>query len=357
MATEDAGASGARAGRRLTWKGKLALVVLPSLLLLVGLEVAARVYAYVNYGSQTQGMNWRFEYEPFLQTRTDDRLDGPFPPKGDAFRILVIGGSTAALLPDEAVANAFRDQFGREAEVINLGQGSWVANQERIALLMIGLDLEPDLLLTLDGANDLVTATKTLEPGIPYSNGFIRLGVEKPVVNGLLGLVRNSQFINSLNKLRERSVERDARANPELLDETFQHFRSALGTMSLMARGAEIPHVMVIQPYLFLREVRAESEEGVGAAFAYRSGFVADGLRAFRNRLPASVDSTEVFFVDATHPFDDIPEASFIDEVHLTDDGYVRLARFIWQRAAEAGLDVRDRGETGYSRLTPSISR
>ena len=66
------------------------------------------------------------------------------------------------------------------------------------------MSLKPDLLITLDGVNDFVTTTKMHKPGVSCQSGCIALGVDHPILNAFASLLRKSQFINSLNKLRER---------------------------------------------------------------------------------------------------------------------------------------------------------
>ncbi len=321
---------------RRTW-AKAALLILPVTIVLLGLEGAARLYVWKVYGSQNHGMNWKFMYEPYTLTRTDDRLHETVPPKSDAFRVLVIGGSTANLIPTEPLEEALASVVGREVEVINYGQGAYILNQERITFLLHGFKLEPDLLITLNGANDLVTASKTLQPGLAYANDFIKLGVERPVLNGLLGLIRNSQFINCVNKLRERSVEGKAHGDETLLERTVDHCEEALRSMAIMAKGLEIPHYMFLQPYIHLRANLSEDEKALAAAYAYRGDYTAKGFRALRDRLQSSDFPENVRFVDATRAFDDLEAACFIDEVHLTEEGNQALIAFMTRAIAKHG--------------------
>jgi hypothetical protein len=171
------GADCSPAGRyRLrSWKAKAGMAVVSLVLTFAGLELAARFYVAKKFGDARHGMNWRFHYEPYLLTRTDERMRRLVPPKGAAFRILLVGGSTAALVPDSMLAEEFGRLIGRPVEVINLGQGGYILNQERVMLLLHGVATRPDIVITLDGANDLVTASKTGRPGVTYSNDFIAL--------------------------------------------------------------------------------------------------------------------------------------------------------------------------------------
>jgi hypothetical protein len=317
--------------RLRSWKAKVVMVLGSLALTFGGLEWAARIYVSKKYGDSRHGMNWRFHYEPYVLTRTDERLRRAVPPKGAAFRIVLVGGSTAALVPDGMLAEEFGRLAGRPVEVINLGQGGFILNQERVALLLHGLAARPDVVITLDGANDLVTASKTGRPGITYSNDFIALAVERPLLNGLFGFVRDSQFINCANKLRERRIERAAHEDAALLDSTVAHITEALRSISTIAHGLEVPHVMIIQPYASLRANLRGDERAQAAAYAYRAPFMAEGFRRVIARLQAEAGTFPgaVHFIDATTAFDSTDAGCFIDEVHLTEDGNRLLCRHI----------------------------
>jgi hypothetical protein len=308
-------------------------------LVLGGLEAAARVYVWKKYGDQLHGMNWKFMYEPYIQTRTDDRLHQDVPPKSDAFRILVIGGSTASLIPDDLLADAFQSKLNRKVEVINMGQGAFIMNQERITLMLHGMHLKPDLLITLNGANDIVTASKTLRPGITYSNDFIALGVNRPVVNGLLGMIRNSQLLNCVNKLRERQIEGKAQVNEGLLADTVMHCQEALHSIATIAKGMDIPYAMVLQPYIHLRSGLKDDERELADAFAYRGEYMAKGIRTLSEVLPETEFPGEVFMIDGTKAFDAVEGQCFVDEVHLSEFGNEKLVDYIATAAIAQGLE------------------
>jgi len=310
---------------------KLALITIPTLLLFGTLEGAARFYAWKNYGSATRGMNWKFEYEPYLVTTTNDKLHQTYPEKGDAFRVVVLGGSTASLIPDDSLAEALEPVVGREIEVINLAQGGWILNQTRIAFLLHGMSLEPDMLITLDGANDLVTASKTLRPGITYANDFVQLGVDHPILNGAFGVLRHSQFINSLNKLRERDMEKQAHADEALLADTVEHSLEALHSLAAMTKGLDIPYAMVLQPYVTLRDNTPPEEEPITHAQAYRAEYMTRGYRVLQKRLQNEPFPGNVFVIDATRAFDQVDGQCFFDEVHLSKGGNKALCRYIAQ--------------------------
>lgn len=322
---------------RSVW-AKLALMIIPITLIVVGLEAAARVYVWKKYDDQNHGMNWKFMYEPYILTRTDDLLKEAVPPKGEKFRVLVIGGSTANLIPKAPLEAALTPVIGKEVEVINRAQGGYILNQERITFLLHGIQIEPDLLITLNGANDLVTASKTLRPGIAYANDFVQLGVERPIMNGMLGLIRNSQFINCVNKLRERRVEAKAHGNLELMTETVDHCEEALRSMAVMANGLDIPHYMFLQPYIHLRSNLQDDEKALAETSSYRGEYTAKGFQALHERLKSADFPANVRYVNAAPAFDSIQDPCFVDEVHLNEKGNEALIAFMAKAIADSGI-------------------
>ena len=249
--------------KNTTTRAKLGLIFLPILLLIVLVEGGTRLLIWVLYGNPTHGMHWVFEYEPYLLNRTDKghRMHQDVPPKDEKYRIVFIGGSTAQQMPDKLLEDAFEAITDRDIEVINLAQGGYIINQERIMLLLYGIRYDPDLIVTLDGANDIVTSLKIGRPGMTYSAGFIAFAVNHPILNGPLSILRQSQFINALNKLRERSDEKSFQNKPELWNKSIDHIEEGLQSIAVIAKGLDIPYIAVLQPYVHLRKNTLDVEK------------------------------------------------------------------------------------------------
>jgi lysophospholipase L1-like esterase len=99
------------------------------------------------------------------------------PVHGRNKRIVLIGGSTAFGTGLDLDSETFGSQIERllNAEVINaavIGHGS---GQELTYLLMNLVDLEPDLVLTLDGWNDYYKRKELTDPRLLGTNGFEQL--------------------------------------------------------------------------------------------------------------------------------------------------------------------------------------
>ncbi len=318
---------------------KIALVLIPSVLLITLIEGGTRLLVWKFYGAHDAGMHWAFEYEPYLLTRVSE-IPKEFAPKEDRYRILLLGGSTAQQMPNGILENAFKSLTSRNVEVINFGQGGYIINQERIMLLLHGVRSKPDLIVSLNAMNDIVSSTKVGEPGITYSNSYIAFSVDHPFLNGIASIFKKSQFFNSINKLRERKIERAAQVDAELESKTMAHIEEGLNSIAIIANGMDVPYVAVLQPYIHLRQNPPEVEENLASNYEYRRDFMADFIRALNARLEQFDFPGSTYYVDGTKAFDDTESQCFIDEVHLSTEGKMLLANFIVGEIQRANFEI-----------------
>jgi len=299
------------------------------------LELSARLYAHYEYGSHNRGMYWKFKYEPFLMFNEDwgdASFDKIYPPKEDKFRVVILGGSIANRIPNELVIEELENIIQKEVEVINLGRHGYIVNQARIALLLYGIKLDPDLLITIDGSNDIVMMTKSLQPGMPYENQFIDLAVNHPTLNFFFGIIRNSQFCNSLLKLKERKVEKEIQKNIPIREETIKIFVEGLQSISIIAQGLGIPHVMVLHPYLYMRKSITEREKSIKLEkhYEYRKKFMTEMFTSIDSALTTSPFTIKTNYVNGTKAFDNVNYECFKDAFHLTKKGNQLLVQYIF---------------------------
>lgn len=322
---------------------KTGLMLGPLLLLIITLESGTRLLIWAFYGDPNRGMSWEFEYEPYLLTKTkgSDRLHQDTSPKGESYRIVLIGGSTAQQIPEKLLEDAFQTRTDRKVEVINLGQAGYIINQERIALLLYGIRHDPDLVISLDGLNDISTTTKTKRPGITYSNDFIAFAIDHPILNSVASVFRKSQFVNSIFKLRERRTEKLVHKDIQLVEQLIDHIEEGLHSISIIAKGMDIPYIMVLQPYVHLRKNPLEIEKkGLVHRFKYRGGFMSETFRMLNDRLSKASFPGEVYYVDSTRAFDNSELQCFRDEAHLTGAGKEILVNYIANETKRAGFVI-----------------
>jgi hypothetical protein len=108
--------------------------VLVLAVLLIVMEIAARIYVAGTRGSQTAGIQERtvyLSYEPFVMygpTWDENLTNARWPPRADVCRGLLVGGSTAQGFPLEILEQALaRHAQGQAFQVINASFGGYEA--------------------------------------------------------------------------------------------------------------------------------------------------------------------------------------------------------------------------------------
>jgi len=304
------------------------------LVMIVFLEGLARVAVFFQYGRHDRGFYHIFKYEPFLGTRTNDRFLISYGPKHDRLRILILGGSTAdslAEVTDTAYSQLFAKFGNGPVEVINFAQGGAISSQEVIMLARYGVRLHPDVIIVIDGPNDVVAMTKGGAPGVPYTDAYIQLAVNHPFLNGVFALGRHSQFVNILRKLNERGEEAIKQSDTKAIDSMVTEYLMNHVTMEAIARGIGAHFATVLQPYIHLRRMNSMNEEKLPAItnYAYRKNFMNTVLLRMRTEISLRQRGKTAAFVDSTTAFDTSDEDCFVDEVHLTARGKELLLRHV----------------------------
>lgn len=322
------------APRRLGWFVPLAVAVL---IFALG-EGAARIAVWWQYGTAGHQLQESLDYTPFLISGSPDLpARVPAAAKGDAARVLWIGSSTAEQFPRAELEQAFAGALGRRVEVVNLGQGSYNSTQELVLLTLYGLQCQPDIIVTLDGINDIVHATKTGKPGVPYQDLTIEQALNSPTRFWLARLFASSQLVNVVRKAWERRAEVSAQRDAALVDATVRTYRDNVLKMSILAKGIGAGHVAVLQPYLAARPQAPAGERALAQNYAYRTDFMTTVMRRFDRALSAAALPDNGVYVNGLSVFDNQPDTlCFSDEAHLTPDGRRLLLGRIIARLRDA---------------------
>jgi hypothetical protein len=311
------------------------LLSLSSILLLVALlEGGTRLAVLLKYGHHDRGFHHVFKYETFLIARSNERFLQPRAPKSERFRILILGGSTADQLyglPEDYYDGIFQGVTTKKVEVINLAQPGSITSQELVMLALYGLRAEPDLVLAIDGVNDIVTATKGLPPGIPYTDAYVQLAMNHPFLNAFVSLARHSQFVNVLRKLNERREEKTLQSDPNAVKPAIAEYMTNHSAMAAIANGIGAKFVTVLQPYIHLRQTNTKKETALRAMtnYAYRKEFMTHAMSSLRADLLQQKRRVNAAFIDSTPFCDESTEDCFVDEAHLTGPGKHRLLLLI----------------------------
>ena len=289
----------------------VAVVVLNTLLLAAALEGAALGYEHWRPTSAIE-----FDYAPYRMVKM---TRAPWPLNRDGFRAsewseyqnhfvveflggsvcLGIGSNTGPSIPERLQATLWKAGLS-DARVVNLCQGGATSGQELAIFAQYGLALKPQVVLSFDGANDILHPSPIGDDAaanLPYLDSAMRGH----------SLLSHMAFARVL-------ARRLRRTKPAPVDED-EVERSYIGNLLAVRRLAgDSLHAVLLQP--------------VTNVVAPRYTRARDALRASSLRL---VDLTTI-------------QAPFSDHVHFTGpEGYEQIFRELGRQGLIGELEARYR--------------
>src|SRR5712671_2922005 len=174
------------------------------LVLIVGIELVARVAIYATRGSATAGLQERtlnLEYEPFVMFGPgwDHRLVEP--PADGMPTVMLVGGSAAQGFAPEILERALTRRFGRPVRVVNAAYGGYNVRQEVVIAALWAGRIKPAALVSLDGQNDFEHRLRVAEPGRFFLDSTYRLYLTRPLLAPLAYLMSHSQAYNAVSRM------------------------------------------------------------------------------------------------------------------------------------------------------------
>ncbi|MDH3316275.1 MAG: hypothetical protein OER43_11000 [Gammaproteobacteria bacterium] len=310
------------------------------LLLFAALEIGARVYISWTRGSYTAGLQERtihLSYEPFVMFGPgwDQKLAANRQPrKPGTCRILLVGGSTAAFFLSAVLEKAFSEAHGDSAfEVINGAFGAYAARQEVIVATLWGPELHPDLLMSLDGANDLTLRLRGNRAGAFFLDSAYNLYLTQPWLGPFVYLLSQSQLVNGVLRLAARG-----RMGPaDQYADAIAPYIDAQHSLNVLAPGAGARRLMVLQPFSGFKRPHSPSEQAFDL-FKYREPVMMVLLNEMADKLNALATRDQASFLDGRFAFQRSEETVFTDDVHLTEIGYRMLASKVASHVANERL-------------------
>ena len=176
------------------------------------LEISARIFLKIKLGDQNAGLpmrNKNLEYKPFVMYGENwDQIFKNFTDDLDEenFNVLLIGGSTAENFPEEILEKSLKKKLNTKVKVFNAGYGGYISSQELIILTRYTNKLKPDLVINLNGANDIIhSLKKNVEPGTFYLNNTYKLFLTKPYLAPLFKILQSSQLYNIFLRISDKT--------------------------------------------------------------------------------------------------------------------------------------------------------
>lgn len=295
------------------------------------LEGGARTFLYFTQGSSTVGLPERtlyLSYQPFVMFGPD--WDATFhsslneiKKKAHIHCVLLIGGSTAALYPKEILETAFRKKFpGHDFKVVNAAEGGYIARQEVIVAAIWGPALKPDIIISLDGANDMTHRIRMEKAGTFFLDAAYESALKQPLLTPLAHLLRHSQAAQGIERLQERknigSFEKYRDAIPVYI--------SAQHSINILAKGLSATRLMVLQPFLSFKQPLSMEETGF-KHYQYREAVLMKLYDRLNKDLDELAKQDNVRYLDGRFIFKGMESTIFSDDVHfVSGEGYRILA-------------------------------
>lgn len=238
---------------------------------------------------------------------------------------MLLGGSVAASFPDDVLEDALAARYGRAGfEVINAASGGYVARQEVVVASLWAPQLAPNLLLSLDGANDLAHRLRVPKAGDFYLSPTYEAFLSRPYFAPFYYLASQSTFYNGL--LRISAWIGLGRADDYL--DAIPVYRGAQESLTAIAKGIGAARMMVLQPFSAFKSFPSP-EERAFTLYRYREEVMKRLYADTHAMLTQLSERKGIPYLDARFIYGQMREQTFVDDVHLTPDGYRRLAEEI----------------------------
>jgi lysophospholipase L1-like esterase len=276
------------------------------------------------------------------------------------FRIILFGGSfvwgTGAIRDYETISGHLQKLLekrykGRKFEVINAGETGYVTTQERILFLEESILFSPDLVIFIDGANDVMVVfggkpagfpahyeafnerlsadykepiEKTLEEQVEFLRNQVRLNLQRPNLKGsseLLIIDTVLSYVRKLGNNKDLSTQIAAK-----------HFHNAK-IIHEISKARGINCLFAIQPTIYIDKPLTSNEGKMVQYYEKRFHGIGRFYRSvyprYRDILSQEMNKEGIPFCDLTVVFRENSSNQFIDHFHLSGKGYRIIAENI----------------------------
>lgn len=324
----------------------------------------------------------RYEYANNAGFREPQDISPEKP--DDEYRILLTGGSTAfgfgntgkaydAVGPYtieyretvshvlEKILNSSAPIPGKRVRVYNAAVWGYSYQHNVMRYLAKLRRFKPDLLISIDGANEIGAVSK-LSPDWSYFkegqyNDILRqmFRYDKPGLASYLTLwLKNNTYLMSwlwhgrdafedIGRQLQRDTEkagRTRRSTPpnlsreetaRMLDENVAAVVRVVENYHSVLENDQVPHLFVLQPWFYLSKKPLHEKEKILAGIQqdkYYYGVPSDQMyRLLVHRIIESASRKGYFVVDFSQYFDDVSEWVFTDSCHLTAGANYLMAK------------------------------
>ena len=296
--------------------------ILILIFLLVLIEIITRIFLNFYIGNSTAGLKERqanLIYQPFVMYGINwDKKIEDINKINSNYKILIIGGSTAELFPDKIIKEDFLEKLKLDTAVYNLAFGGYVSRQQMISLILHIDKIKPDLVISIDGANDIIHSLRQETHGNFLLNETYSILLTKPYFGPFIWLLQNSQFYNSLVRYFDRKKIYNFKDKKLFLE----NYVNTLSKIKLIAESYGSQFIHVLQPHIEFKNLKSPKEK-LFTHYDYRKNFVIESYNFISKRLINTNYNNKCNFIDGRLLFQDFDERIFSDDVHFyNNDGY-----------------------------------
>ena len=301
------------------------------ILVLVFLEITARIGIFIIRGSSTTGINERtlnLDYEPYVMFGHKWEKQYSNLNLKKKIRIMLLGGSTGEAFDVKILEKIIKEKTNIETEIFNSAAGAYNVRQQLVLLSIWGKRIDPEIIISFDGANDILHSLRgENEKGTFFLNHTFNTYLTKPYLGTFIYLIQNSQLYNGIVRLSRRYVsfeKNDHLDNIEIYLETKKN-------ISLISDAYGAYHISILQPYLGFKKNKSDREKAF-TFYDFRDEIVKELFSYTDEKLKEVSSNFENTFYFNSQSLYNVEETIFSDDFHFIDDyGYELLSEKIAQ--------------------------
>lgn len=250
----------------------------------------------------------------------------------DRLRVFIIGGSTAYGTGASNMSNTWWylleqsliESSDKEIKMIPAAMGGFNSTQERLVLELMVIPRKPDLIIILDGYNDLaLPAWYGVRPGDVYNLGalyenFYNTPTTFKKVLAHSHLLRNL-FFNSLDKALEENRQKvldDPILLSNYVESTTSLYISNINRMVSLCEFANVPCLVFLQPARVITKGVDEKPSSIDRLT----------LHSY-NKLIQRIQKEDLPIHNLTNIFD--PSLKWMDSAHFMNEGHILMSQAI----------------------------
>lgn len=263
----------------------------------------------------------------------------------NTFRIIVIGGSTAwgtGASSNDTVWTAvleriLRQRGGANFEVLNAACTGYISFQELMYLQFKLIEFSPDLIIVLDGYNDIIISSLYPEEKYQYnicpSYEDEKAFDNSPAWKKILKILRNeSYFFGLLDRIHQKIIYE---TKGSIFNAEYYHTKGIsnyfenIKNISYILKGRKIRTLFLLQPYLYIsRKQLSDEESDVLLKTKKKKSYMVQLMNKLQSEYKKFAIENQIVYYDMNDIFDSIPSSQTIwyDHAHLNDLGNKILA-------------------------------